>query len=167
MCRLVRTSTVCGQACCRERNAGGGDALFADKGGSNLALGSNALKANTTGASNIAIGVGAGVNLTTGSSNIDIANHGIAGDSKRIRIGTPGTQTTAFLAGINGVTIPGPTKTVVVNSSGQLGTAPAGSAHAAVSDQGGLSATVRRQQQQINQLKAEIAQLRGLILHPH
>jgi hypothetical protein len=110
---------------------------------------------------------GAGSKLTSGSSNIDIANVGIAGDSKRSRIGTPGTQTAAFLAGVSGVTIPGPTKSVVVNSNGQLGTAPTGTAPVAGSDQGELSATVREQQHQINQLKAEIAQLRALIRHPH
>ncbi|MEA2470083.1 MAG: hypothetical protein QOE38_1082, partial [Thermoleophilaceae bacterium] len=93
------------------------------------------------------------------ANNIDIANRGVAAEAGKIRIGTPGTQTSAFLAGVSGATIPGPTQTVVVNSSGQLGTAPAGTA-ASLSQ-------VRRQQQQINRLKAEIAQLRALMLHQH
>jgi hypothetical protein len=46
-----------------------------------------------------------------------------------LRTATPGTQT-AFLAGVNGATIPGPTKTIVLNASRQLGTPPAGTAHA-------------------------------------
>ena len=44
--------------------------------------------------------------------------------------GTPGTQTAAFLAGVSGVPIAGPTQTVLVNSSGQLGTAISSSATA-------------------------------------
>jgi hypothetical protein len=40
-------------------------------------------------------------------------------------------------------------------------------ASAARSDPRGLGAKVRHQQHQINQLKAEIAQLRALITHAH
>ena len=125
----------------------------------NVAMGVNALHQNSTGSSNLALGTGAGYSLTTGSNNIDIANTGVAGDAGTIRIGTQGTHTAAFLAGVSGVTIPGPTKTVVVNAGGQLGTAPPGTA-ASLSQ-------VRRQQAQIDQLKAEVAQLRALITHRH
>src|SRR5205823_3759939 len=132
--------------------AAGRNALLSDTGGSNLAFGVNALKNNTTGASNVAIGTGAGVNLTTGSSNIDIANPGLATDTGQIRIGRTGVHKAAFLAGISGVSIPGPTLPVVINANGQLGTAT--SASAPRSDTSGLSAQVRRQQHQIDQLKA-------------
>src|SRR5204862_2535589 len=67
-------------------------------------------------------GSGAGFNLTTGSNNIDIGNAGVAGESKTIRIGTTGTQTKTFVAGINGAAVTG--AAVKVNAAGQLGTAP-------------------------------------------
>jgi hypothetical protein len=76
----------------------------------------------TAGNSNIALGYGAGANLTTGNSNIDIGNAGVAGESKTIRIGTNGTQTKTFVAGINGAAVTG--AAVKVNAAGQLGTAP-------------------------------------------
>ena len=112
-------------------------------------MGTNALLADTTGASNVALGNAAGSSLTTGANNIDIANKGVAGEAGKIRIGTPGTQTATFLAGVNGVTIPGPTKTVVINAKGQLGTAPAGTAAATAAAtapaDAGLARQVRRQ----------------------
>jgi hypothetical protein len=91
-------------------------------GASNLAEGFQALLNNTTGSSNIALGANAGANLTTGSNNIDIGSAGVAGESAKIRIGTTGTQTAAFIAGIHGVAVTG--STVVVSSGGQLGVAP-------------------------------------------
>jgi hypothetical protein len=107
----------------------GAGALAADTTGhDNAGIGSQALQATTTGTSNVGIGSGAGANLTTGNNNIDIANPGVAGEAGRIRIGTNGKQTTAFMAGINGVSIAGPTQPVLVNASGQLGTATASSA---------------------------------------
>jgi hypothetical protein len=45
-----------------------------------------------------------------------------SGDNNTIRIGTEGTQTSTYIAGIYGATTSGGT-TVFVNSSGQLGTA--------------------------------------------
>src|SRR5438874_2522258 len=106
--------------------ASGVNALYTNqRGRDNTAEGFQALK-NNTGSSNIAMGSSAGVNLTTGSNNIDIGNQGVAGDSNTIRIGghTPnfGFQTATFIAGIHGVAVTG--SAVVVNSSGQLGTAP-------------------------------------------
>jgi len=67
------------------------------------------------------LGYAGGFNLTTGSNNIDIGNLGVAGDSATIRIGTQGTQTATFIAGISGATASGGVA-VYVNSSGQLGT---------------------------------------------
>src|SRR5439155_7329872 len=57
----------------------------------------------------------------TGSNNIDIGNLGVARDSRRIRIGTAGTQTNTFIAGISGATVPSGVG-VIVGSNGQLGT---------------------------------------------
>src|SRR5439155_4512980 len=74
-----------------------------------------------TGGSNIALGDSAGANLTTGSNNIDIGNLGVAGESRHIRIGTTGTQTKTFIAGISGATVPGGVG-VIVGTNGQLGT---------------------------------------------
>jgi len=91
-------------------------------GESNTAIGSTALNDNTTGSGNIAVGDDAGHALTTGDDNIDIGNLGVAGESGTLRIGAAGAQTRAFIAGIFGVTASGGTP-VVINSSGQLGTA--------------------------------------------
>jgi hypothetical protein len=90
-------------------------------GGNNTAIGLQALLSNTSGDSNIALGVGAGRNLITGNNNIDIGNVGVAGDSKRIRIGTAGMQTKTFIAGISGATVASGVA-VIVGSNGQLGT---------------------------------------------
>jgi hypothetical protein len=89
-------------------------------GDGSTAIGTFALAFNTTGSGNIALGLGAGFSLTTGDNNIDIGNGGVAGESNTIRIGTQGTQTATFIAGIRGVPISGGTA-VGVNSNGQLG----------------------------------------------
>jgi hypothetical protein len=122
----------------------GAEALSADTTGfSNLALGGEALAVNTTGTNNTAVGLGSLGRLETGvfnvalgadagiaytgaeSSNIVIGNHGQAGESNTIRIGTQGTangaQSSTFIAGISGTTSSGGVA-VFVNSSGQLGT---------------------------------------------
>lgn len=91
---------------------------------SNIALGAGALANRTTGTNNIAIGnLAANSVAGVGSNNIHIGSTGSAGDSAVVRIGTAGTQTSFFAAGIRGVTtgsndaIP-----VMIDSSGQLGT---------------------------------------------
>jgi Chaperone of endosialidase len=100
--------------------ASGYQALYANAGGSdNTASGVHALASNTTGSNNIAVGWHAGYNLTTGSNNVDLANVGVAAESGVIRIGTPGTQIKAYIAGIYATSVSG--SAVVVNSSGQLG----------------------------------------------
>jgi hypothetical protein len=90
----------------------------------NTAVGNGALYNNETGNDNIALGADAGSQLILGSDNIALGNvGGAANESATIRIGTAGTQTRAFIAGIRGVTtgnanaIP-----VLVDSAGQLGT---------------------------------------------
>jgi len=84
----------------------------------NTAYGYQALY-NASGSFNIAVGVNAGSLITTGSSNIDIGNAGVAGDTKKIRIGTKGTHDGTFVAGISGVAVTG--TQVVVNANGKLG----------------------------------------------
>src|SRR5438874_3158164 len=90
-------------------------------GGINTAIGGFALSNNTTGFNNIALGFAAGDLLTTGDDNIDIGNEGVADEAGTVRIGTDGTQTRTFIAGISGVVVSG--AGVVVNASGQLGVA--------------------------------------------
>jgi hypothetical protein len=90
-------------------------------GNNNTAEGYNALLNNTTGVGNIALGYFAGSNLTTGDNNIDIGSQGVAGEANTIRLGTQGTQTATYIAGISGTPI-GAGIAVRVNASGQLGT---------------------------------------------
>src|SRR6266478_2532059 len=86
-------------------SAFGIDALGSNTTGmQNSAFGSGALQNLTSGDLNTAIGAGAGNSLTSGTSNIYIANSGAGSESNTIRIGTVGTQTTTFIAGINGAT---------------------------------------------------------------
>ncbi len=103
-----------------DNTASGSGALQLNvKGNNNTAQGYAALESNTNGNNNTAQGYGAlfsnngtnntalgylaGRNLTSGSNNIDIGNLGVAGENNTIRIGTPGIQTTTFIAGmING-----------------------------------------------------------------
>jgi hypothetical protein len=77
---------------------------------------------NTTGSSNIFVGFGAGGSTTTGSNNIQIGNYGSATDAGVIRIGGV-NQSTAFIAGITGVTTGvSDAVDVVIDTNGQLGT---------------------------------------------
>ena len=105
-----------------QNTATGYDALvFNTSGASNTSVGYNSLLNNTTGSNNIALGASAGINLTTGKFNIDISNVGVAGESGTIRIGTTGTQTKTFIAGISGATVPDGVG-VIVGANGKLGT---------------------------------------------
>jgi trimeric autotransporter adhesin len=100
--------------------AHGWHALKQVTGNLNTGVGCDALTNSTTGDNNIALGYRAGVNLNGGSNNIDIGNTGVFGESNTIRIGTTGTQTGTFVAGIRGVAITG-AQQVGVSASGQLG----------------------------------------------
>jgi len=105
-----------------QNTADGVNSLFRNTtGAANVAIGYNALFNNTTGGFNTALGPAAGSQLTTGSNNIDIANKGIAAEANTIRIGTTGTQTNTYIAGISGVTVAGGVG-VITDSSGHLGT---------------------------------------------
>ena len=95
--------------------------IFNSTGNDNTATGSFALVFNTIGNQNIALGNFAGSNLTTGNNNIDIGNQGVTAEANTIRIGTQGTQTKTFIAGINGTGVMG--VAVKINAAGQLGTA--------------------------------------------
>jgi hypothetical protein len=104
----------------QSNTAAGYQALYSNtSGGDNTASGVHALGSNTSGSNNLAEGWHAGSNLTTGSNNIDIGNVGVAAESGAIRVGTSGTQTKAYIAGIYGTSVSG--NAVVVSSSGQLG----------------------------------------------
>ena len=78
---------------------------FNTTGNYNTAIGTNA-GYNITGNGNIVLGNSAGSSLTSGDNNIDIGKVGVAGEAKTIRIGTQGTQTKTFIAGIMGRTVP-------------------------------------------------------------
>jgi Chaperone of endosialidase len=90
-------------------------------GNDNTTDGAHSLGANTTGSGNIALGFGAGANLTTGNDNIDIGNAGVVGEGNTIRIGTEGTQSATFIAGISRATVAGGVG-VIVDTNGHLGT---------------------------------------------
>ena len=102
--------------------ASGFQALYSNTTGTqNVADGYQALY-NNTGSNNIAFGYAAGTNATTGNNNIYIGNVGVAAEGNTIRIGTLGTQTSTFIAGISGATSASGVA-VYANASGQLGTA--------------------------------------------
>ena len=121
----VGTQALSGNTDGGSNTALGASALAANTtGDNNTAVGLRALIANTTGVTNIAIGINAGSNPTAPSFGIFIGNPGLAGDTATIKIGVNDTQTSAFIAGIEGRTtgvadaIP-----VLIDSNGQLGTA--------------------------------------------
>jgi hypothetical protein len=85
-------------------------------------------------------------------------------------LGVSPTQTRAFIAGISGKTVSGPTQPVLVNAQGQLGTASAAAAKVGRSATGNAVAKVRAQnrrqgnriaaqQKQIATLEREVARL--------
>jgi hypothetical protein len=127
-------NTAFGQSTLRLNTSGGSNtALGQDAmdenttGANNTAVGRTALGGATAGSDNIALGSVAGVALrTSDSSNIDIGNNGADGDIGKIRIGTSGTHTAAFLAGVNGASV-NQSAAVLVGSDGKLGTAMASS----------------------------------------
>jgi hypothetical protein len=93
-------------------------------GNSNTAVGVNALANVATGVNNSALGSFAGLYIT-GDYNIAIGSNtvGAAGESAVIRIGSAPYQTTAYIAGIYGVTTGQPSASpVVIDGNGQLGT---------------------------------------------
>ncbi len=102
-----------------DNTALGYQSMFGSTGTTSVAIGSGSLS-DSTGANNIAVGYQAGSGLTTGGNNILIGNTGTGTDSGLIRIGTDGTHSSAFVAGIFGSNITGGAA-VFVNNAGQLG----------------------------------------------
>ncbi len=108
-----------------DNTASGVSALYSNTTGSNnTASGFSALFYNTTGNNNIAIGQSAAISVANGNgNNIHIGNQGASGDNAVIRIGTLGTQTAFFVAGVSGVgTGLGSPVPVLIDANGQLGT---------------------------------------------
>jgi len=105
-----------------DNTATGERALISDTTGvANTTIGASSLGANTTGGGNIAVGFDAGENLTTGDNNIDIGNGGVAAESDTIRIGTDGTQSATYIAGIATTAKIKKGCEVVVETTGLLG----------------------------------------------
>jgi len=103
-----------------DNDALGSYALYENQTGiRNIGIGSEALYYNKTGSDNVAVGYHAGNSLTSGSNDIYISNVGVATESGIIRIGTSGTQTAAYIAGIESSKVTG--SAVYITSSGQLG----------------------------------------------
>jgi hypothetical protein len=99
----------------------GSDAMLNNNtGSSNIAVGFEAMVNNKQGSGNIALGYRAGLKLS-GNDNIAIANPGVRGEFGTIRIGTIGTQTNAYIAGVSGATVPTGVA-VIVDADGHLGT---------------------------------------------
>lgn len=102
----------------------GKDALFNNTSGtSNSADGFAALYNNSGGSGNIAVGALAGQNLNTGDNNIYIGNQGLSVETGTIRIGSSGVHSKTFVAGVSGVTTTGAAVPVLIDNTGQLGTA--------------------------------------------
>lgn len=91
----------------------------------NTAVGASALGSLDNGLNNVAVGNHAGANYASDESgNIVIGsnNFGTLGENFTIRIGVEGTQTTTFMAGINGNTVANEQVVTINSVTGQLGT---------------------------------------------
>lgn len=83
----------------------GKNSLINDNGSNNVAIGNLSLSSTTNAVNNIAIGYQSAINYANSeSNNIDIGNSGISKENGTIHIGTPGTQTNLFIAGITNTT---------------------------------------------------------------
>jgi hypothetical protein len=108
-----------------DNTASGYQALYGNTtGNGNTAGGFQALISNTSGSNNIAIGYNAASTVAgENSNNIHIGSVGASGDNGTVRIGTNGTQTSFFVAGVRGVTTgDNNAVAVMIDSNGQLGT---------------------------------------------
>lgn len=101
----------------------GAGALLNGPASGGTAIGNTALM-NDTGVNNIGIGMNAANSVAgTGNTNVHIGNAGIVSDSSVVRIGTLGSQSAFFAAGVRGVTTgKGDGIPLVIDSNGQLGT---------------------------------------------
>ena len=105
-----------------DNTAIGYNALDANTTGNfNTAIGVGALGGNTIGSNNTAIGIGAGNQIHQGTTTSTLAT-GVAGESGIIRIGTEGTHTATYIAGINEAPlVHGAAVAVGITPDGQLG----------------------------------------------
>lgn len=134
----------------------GDDALYnlnhiPDQNSWNTAVGFQALYSMQIGERNIAIGNGAGFNFLSGNDNIYIGNAAIPGEFGAIRIGTTGTHTSAYIAGVYANIISG--RQVVIGPDGKLGVKPLQPNADAKIDR--LARAVRELQQQVAALQAK------------
>jgi trimeric autotransporter adhesin len=95
-------------------------------GDNNTAIGSLSLQNCITGTNNTSLGYQSAINYTGAeSSNIIIGNAGVASESNVIRIGTQGSgagqQSSAYIAGVAGVTVSNTNMVTIDTSTGQLG----------------------------------------------
>jgi hypothetical protein len=129
-------------------------------GDENIALGTSALVLNTTGNNNIALGVNAGSNANGSSNSIFIGTSGSTLDNATIKIGTQGTQTTTFIAGIASVQA-GDAAVFVDSTTGQLGIGAAPSSRRLkhdienMADSSGLLAKLRPVTFRYNQARSD------------
>jgi len=101
----------------------GTNSLYNNQGSSNSSYGRNSGMANNTGNSNLCLGESCGnVGPTTGSNCILLANSGTIADNNLIRIGTVGTQTANYQAGIYGQTGNTSSLPCFVDNQGKLST---------------------------------------------
>lgn len=89
----------------------------------NVFLGSEAGNSSGSGANNVVLGYQAGKNYTGAeSNNVLLSNSGTVGDSGVIRLGTIGTQSKAYVAGVAGETVSNQVMVTMDSTDGQMGT---------------------------------------------
>ncbi len=133
---------------------GNGALVFNTSGSSNTAIGQCALCSPAfTGSDNIGIGNDGGSVLTSGSSNIDIGSQGVAGDDSTIRVGTQGTQSATFVAGIYKEKVGKKHCDVLVDSEGKLGCEVSGAVDTSM-----LLKELQKQAAQIAEMKTSLRQ---------
>lgn len=102
----------------------GSQAMPLGRGSFNTLVGSGSAFFMASGDRNIIVGFQAAMGIDHGDDNIFLgASPAVFAESAHIRIGTPGTQTATFIAGIRGTTTAlNDALPVVIDSAGQLGT---------------------------------------------
>ena len=121
----IGTSSMNSSSTCNDNVAVGATSLYQVSGDANTAVGTAALNRLGVGDSNTAIGWQAGINYTTTETNNICIGHsvtGTIGESNVTRIGSIGSVTACYIAGIDGVNV-GSVATIVTEASSRLGTA--------------------------------------------
>ena len=110
-------------------------------GAENTAIGQGSLGQLLTGNFNVVVGIFSGNNYVGAeSNNVLLLNNGTVGESNTIRIGTQASQTTAYMAGITGVTVANQVDVVINSATGQLGVG--GSSNSVVAFMADISARI-------------------------